>query len=183
MVAGAPMMNNFSIPVRRRCCSPLGVLHPSLCYLQLDVWHPTTSTSKQPGEQELLELKQRYVKATGTAYGPAPDKKKGKKDKDSQPKQMDTRKADKAKKVSSASLTADINSPIVVDFEVEAAFACCTAVQVAGIHTIQLSLFSRSNQGVRDVQQYNWWPYQRALSKAAARVNRPPPAQVHQKRT
>lgn len=52
-------------------------------------------------------MKQLYVKATGTAYGPPPDQKKAKKgkekknnnNKDGQPKQMDTRKADKAKKV------------------------------------------------------------------------------------
>lgn len=54
-------------------------------------------------------MKQLYVKATGTAYGPAPDKKKSKKgkNKDGQPKQMDTRKADKAKKVGSSSLAAE----------------------------------------------------------------------------
>ncbi|CAN0381171.1 unnamed protein product [Pylaiella littoralis] len=61
----------------------------------------------KPHIEELLELKQRYVKATGTAYGPAPDRKKGKKDKDSQPKQMDTRKADKAKKAEEARLAAE----------------------------------------------------------------------------
>lgn len=57
-----------------------------------------------------MELKQLYVKATGMAYGPpAADKGKGKKSKGKtggegkgeggQPKQMDTRKADKARKV------------------------------------------------------------------------------------
>lgn len=62
-------------------------------------------------EQELLELKQLYVKATGTAYEP-PAADKGNKSKNKskaagkggaeepeQPKQMDTRKADKARKV------------------------------------------------------------------------------------
>lgn len=56
-----------------------------------------------------MELKQLYVKATGEAFGSPPtggkgkadgDKKKAKKGGgDGQPKQMDTRKADKAKKV------------------------------------------------------------------------------------
>lgn len=48
-------------------------------------------------------MKQLYVKATGTPYGPPPaaDKKKSKAGGggDGQPKQMDTRKADKARKV------------------------------------------------------------------------------------
>lgn len=51
-------------------------------------------------------MKQLYVKATGTAYGPPSDGKK-KKSKaggggGDQPKQMDTRKADKARKVGAA---------------------------------------------------------------------------------
>lgn len=61
-------------------------------------------------QQELLELKQLYVKATGEAFGAPPSGGKGKTDGeknkktkkgggDGQPKQMDTRKADKAKKV------------------------------------------------------------------------------------
>lgn len=71
------------------------------------------STDTNPALQELLELKQLYVKATGTAFGPPPSDKKAKKGKGKapasgggggggggQPKQMDTRKADKAKKVS-----------------------------------------------------------------------------------
>ena len=61
-------------------------------------------------EKELLKLKQLYVKATGVAYGP-PSADKGNKIKGKgkaggkgigdggQPKQMDTRKADKARKV------------------------------------------------------------------------------------
>lgn len=68
------------------------------------------SMRSNPAAQELLELKQLYVKATGTAFGPPPSDKKAKKGKGKapasgggggggQPKQMDTRKADKAKKV------------------------------------------------------------------------------------
>ncbi|CAM9859881.1 unnamed protein product, partial [Laminaria digitata] len=63
----------------------------------------------KPHIEELLELKQLYVKATGEAFG-APSggkgntdsdkkKKKSKGGGDGQPKQMDTRKADKARKV------------------------------------------------------------------------------------
>lgn len=73
------------------------------------------------GEQELLELKQLYVKATGEAYGsPADDSKANKKKKkteeekskdgggEGQPKHMDTRKADKARKVRSGDHYVDI---------------------------------------------------------------------------
>lgn len=72
---------------------------------------PPSSSVKQTNlgahlQQELLELKQLYVKATGEAFGAGAkgkadsDKKKKKGGGgDGQPKQMDTRKADKAKKV------------------------------------------------------------------------------------
>eukprot|EP00903_Cladosiphon_okamuranus_P012906 g12050.t1 len=72
----------------------------------------------KPHIEELLELKQLYVKATGTAYGP-PAADKGKKSSKSkaggkggggqseQPKQMDTRKADKARKAEQARLAAE----------------------------------------------------------------------------
>lgn len=45
-----------------------------------------------------MELKQLYVKATGEQWG-APLEKKSPKDSSSSTKQMDTRKADKARKV------------------------------------------------------------------------------------
>ncbi|CAM9440522.1 unnamed protein product [Ectocarpus sp. 4 AP-2014] len=72
----------------------------------------------KPHIEELLELKQLYVKATGTAFGPPPSDKKAKKGKGKapasgggggggQPKQMDTRKADKAKKAEQARLAAE----------------------------------------------------------------------------
>lgn len=65
-------------------------------------------------KQELLELKQLFVKATGEAFGASSgakgkadsDKKKKKKEGgDGQPKHMDTRKADKAKKVGGYCIT------------------------------------------------------------------------------
>ncbi|CAM9909829.1 unnamed protein product [Scytosiphon promiscuus] len=63
----------------------------------------------KPHIEELLELKQLYVKATGQAFGPPPSDKKSKDRKTpagNQPKQMDTRKADKAKKAEQARLAA-----------------------------------------------------------------------------
>lgn len=87
---------------RERWCSssplPSVCIQPFFCvYLSL----PSCLPCRIKPQQELLELKQLYVKATGVAYGPAPKPKKGKNKAtgDSQPKQMDTRKADKAKKV------------------------------------------------------------------------------------
>ena len=52
-----------------------------------------------------MELKQLYVKATGEPWGaPLEEKKKPPKESSSSTKQMDTRKADKARKVRYGSL-------------------------------------------------------------------------------
>eukprot|EP00904_Undaria_pinnatifida_P002120 jgi/Undpi1/11909/HiC_scaffold_4.g01608.m1 len=73
----------------------------------------------KPHIEELLELKQLYVKATGEAFGAGAkgkadsDKKKKKGGGgDGQPKQMDTRKADKAKKAEQARLAAEARDPL-----------------------------------------------------------------------
>lgn len=57
-------------------------------------------------EQELLELKQLYVKATGEQWGAPVEEKPPKdgKESSSSTKQMDTRKADKARKVRDGSI-------------------------------------------------------------------------------